>query len=53
MKNQVTLRLMTASESLMCCSSLKIELNAHHIEADTKSLPALEKKDSKNIEAVQ
>lgn len=44
LKNQVTLRLMTASESLMCCSGLKIEFNAHHIGADTKSLPALEKK---------
>lgn len=52
LKNQVTPRLMTASESLMCCSSLKIELNAHHIEAASKSLSALEKKDSKNIEAV-
>lgn len=50
LKNQVTLRLMTASESLMCCSSLKIELNAHHIQAATKSLSASEKKGSKNTE---
>lgn len=51
LKNQVMLRLMTASKSHMCCSCLKIELNAHHIEAATKSLLALEKKESKNTEA--